>query len=441
MNRPKQSKAARLLETSHPGPLYVAGAFVLLSLAGGMAAVANVPSPPPVLVETRFSIENLSIQPPLETTSAGQGFFQEETILRSDTIGSLLQRLGVTDRDALEFIRQNELTRAAARQLRPGLSLSAETDENGKLLALHFPLGGKDTLLSVQRGSAGFTAMEAPPVFETRTHIKSAEITHSLFGATDNAGIPDAVATQMADIFGGDIDFHRDLRKGDRFSVVYETLSLRGQTIRSGRILSAEFTNDQKTYEAHWFVDPSTGQGAYYTPEGKSLRKAFLRSPLEFSRVSSGFTSARLHPVLRTWRAHKGIDYAAPIGTRIRAVADGTIEFIGRQGGYGNLVIIRHQGSYSTAYGHLNGFASGLRKGSKVSQGDIIGQVGQTGLASGPHLHYEFRINNQQVNPQTVALPQSVPLDSSKIARYKDAISTQRQQLDLARRISYASVE
>jgi murein DD-endopeptidase MepM/ murein hydrolase activator NlpD len=211
-----------------------------------------------------------------------------------------------------------------------------------------------------------------------------------------------------------------------------------GQPIRSGKVLAAEFTNDKKTFQAFWHTTEE-GKGGYYSAEGKSLRKAFLRSPLEFSRVTSGFTSNRFHPVLQTWRAHKGVDYGAPIGTRVRSVADGTVEFAGKQGGYGNVVILRHQGAYSTAYGHLNGFAPNIRKGARIAQGETIGFVGQTGLASGPHLHYEFRIRDQQVNPLAVTLPTTVPLETSQLPRFKAATTPMAGQIQLAKEFASTS--
>jgi murein DD-endopeptidase MepM/ murein hydrolase activator NlpD len=367
-------------------------------------------------------------------------FLREERVSRSDTISSLISRLGVTEREAFDFFREHAEAGVVSRQLRPGKIVTAITGENGELHSLYFPLNGKDSSLVVERHGNRFRASEQALKLETQTVIKSGEIRSSLFGATDAAGIPDAIAIQLAEIFSADIDFHRDLRKGDRFSLVYEILNHRGQAIRSGRILSAEFSNNQKTFHAHWF-EPENGKGGYYTADGKNLRKAFLRSPLEFSRVTSGFTNARFHPVLQTWRAHKGVDYGAPTGTRVRAVADGTVEVAGQQGGYGNLVIIKHQGTYSTAYGHLNGFGPGIRKGSHISQGDTIGFVGQTGLASGPHLHYEFRVNSQQVNPLAVTLPTAIPLETAQLSRYKNAIIPLRAQLELAKQIKLAAIE
>lgn len=412
-----------------------------ISLLGMAAAFAIIPAGDDSRIQLQTVLEHLATPTATVIQADNATFLREERVQRSDTVSSLMSRLGIADREASDFVRENAAAEAVSRQLRPGKIVTAKTGENGELHALYFPLNGKDSVLIIERHGDRFMASEQTLKLETQTVIKSGEIRNSLFGATDAAGIPDAIATQLAEIFGADIDFHRDLRKGDRFSLVYEMLSHQGQAIRSGRILSAEFTNNQKTLHAHWFQTEDGKGGGYYTADGKSLRKAFLRSPLEFSRVTSGFTNSRFHPVLQTWRAHKGVDYGAPTGTRVRAVADGTIEVAGRQGGYGNLVIIRHQGTYSTAYGHLNGFGTGIRKGSRVSQGDTIGYVGQTGLASGPHLHYEFRVNSQQVNPLAVTLPTAIPLEASQLARYKAAIVPLQAQLEFAKQIQVAAIE
>ncbi|MBV5349858.1 M23 family metallopeptidase, partial [bacterium] len=195
-----------------------------------------------------------------------------------------------------------------------------------------------------------------------------------------------------------------------------------------------------KNYSAYWF-QTEDGKGGYYSTDGKNLRKAFLRSPLEFSRVTSGFSNSRFHPVLQISRAHKGVDYGAPVGTKVRSVADGNVEFAGVQGGYGKLIVLKHQGSFSTAYGHLSGFAPNIKKGARVSQGDTIAYVGQTGLASGPHLHYEFRVNSQQVNPLAVTLPTAIPLEASQISRFKAATEPLRANLVLAKQIKTAAIE
>ncbi len=444
--RTMDNQKSGILAHSHPAierlmrHRWAATAIGGFSLLGMVAAFAIVPAEENGRIPLHTVLERLATPTATVIQSNNPTFLREERIQRSDTVSSLMSRLGIADREAFDFVRQNPEAQSVSRQLRPGKIVTAMTGGNGELHTLYFPLNGKDSLLVIERNGNGFAVSEQALKLEVQTVIKSGEIRSSLFGATDAAGIPDAIAMQLAEIFGGDIDFHRDLRKGDRFSLVYEALNHRGQTIRSGRILSAEFSNNQKTFNAHWF-QAEEGKGGYYTEDGKSLRKAFLRSPLEFSRVTSGFTNARFHPVLQTWRAHKGVDYGAPTGTKVRAVADGTVEVATRQGGYGNLIILRHQGTYSTAYGHLSGFGTGIRKGARVNQGDTIGYVGQTGLASGPHLHYEFRVNSQQVNPLAVTLPTAIPLEASQLSRYKNTIAPLRAQLELAKQIQLASIE
>jgi murein DD-endopeptidase MepM/ murein hydrolase activator NlpD len=207
--------------------------------------------------------------------------------------------------------------------------------------------------------------------------------------------------------------------------------------VKSGRVLAAEFINQGKTYQAVYFQN-ADGQGGYYTFDGKNIRKAFLRSPIEFSRISSGFSNARFHPVLKQWRAHKGIDYAAGTGTRVRATSDGVVETAGVQGGYGNLVVLRHQSKYTTWYGHLSGFAKGIRRGGRVSQGDVIGYVGATGLATGPHLHYEFRINDVHQNPLQVVMPSAPPITTVQKPEFEAATQPLAQRLTLLRGINTA---
>ena len=368
---------------------------------------------------------------PVETSA--MPYVREERILRGDTVSALLGRVGADDPAALNFLLTHDTARVIARQMSPGKTITAQIGDKGELLSLVFPLnGGKDQALFVERqADNSFNASERNLPLETIVQIKSAEIRYSLFGATDAAGIPDSIASQLADIFGGDIDFHSDLRKGDRFSVIYEMLTHQGKPVRTGRILGAEFINNGNTYRAFWYGSDSSG--GYYTADGKNIRKAFLRSPLEFSRVTSGFTTARFHPVLKTWRAHKGVDYGAPTGTRIRATADGVVEFAGRQNGYGNVVILRHQNAYTTLYGHMSGFVSGLRKGQRVSQSEVIGYVGATGLASGPHLHYEFRINGVHQNPLTIAMPSAPPLTTAQLPDFKTKTQAYLGQIEMTR--------
>jgi murein DD-endopeptidase MepM/ murein hydrolase activator NlpD len=312
--------------------------------------------------------------------------------------------------------------------LRPGNTVTAEISSEGMLIRLAF-FAGRDSLVSVTREGETYRVSEAHAPLEMRTMLKSSVIRSSLFAAADTASIPDSVAIQLADVFGGDIDFHRDLRKGDRFSVVYEMYFLTGRPIRAGRVLAAEFKSQGRVLRATYFAGRA-GRSGYYAPDGSNLRKTFLRSPLEFSRVTSGF-GMRRHPFQDTWRAHRGVDYGAPSGTRVRAVGDGVVEFAGRKGGYGNVVILRHNGQYSTLYAHLSGLARGIRRGARVEQGDSIGFVGQSGWATGPHLHYEFRIAGNPRNPYSVALPSAQPVAPEDRSAFSARAAPLIAQLDL----------
>ncbi len=415
----------------------IAATLIAVPCFGVVAAFGIAPD---TLVETlpvNTVVEELTLPPLTPAADGNPAFTREERIQRGDTVASLLARLQVDDSAAAKFLRENRQAKALY-QLVPGRTVRVTTRADGKLVSLRYLTGLN--LLAVDRNDNAFTVAEEPAQLEARVLMKSAEIRSSLFGATDAAGLPDAVATQIADMFSTDIDFHRDLRKGDRFSVVYEVLYHRGEAVKTGRVLAAEFINQGKAYQAVYF-NYAENQGAYYTPDGRNLRKQFLRSPLEFSRVTSGFTLARFHPVLQTWRAHKGIDYGAPSGTRVKAAGDGTVEFAGRQGGYGNLVVLRHQSKYTTWYGHLSGFAKGMRKGKRVAQGEVIAFVGATGLATGPHLHYEFRINDVHQNPLRVAMPEAPPITLEQKPKFEQSTRLYAQRLDLLRGTNLASLD
>ncbi len=401
-------------------------------LAGsGMAAFGIAPNstlevPPAEAVVTR-ALRQPSITPvPAEDAN---GYWREERIQRGDTLGRLLARMGVDDPDALQFLQKDPLARNLY-QLRPGRPLRLETDADGRLLALRFMANGGD-LLAVTRGTAGLAASLAPAPAEIRWKMASGEIQSSLFAAADEADVPDAVTRQLADVFAGDIDFHHDLRRGDHFSVVYEERFVDGEAIGAGRIIAAEFVNDGNTYRAFLWRGPD-GYESYFAEDGSALRKTFLRSPMEFSRMTSGFTQARFHPILQEWRAHKGVDYAAPIGTPVRATADGKVLFAGVQNGYGKVIHIKHEGVYSTLYAHLSRLAPGLVTGARVRQGDVIGFVGQTGWATGPHLHYEFRVNNEQRNPETLAFPRGDALTPDEKPAFAARIAPAVAQLAVA---------
>jgi murein DD-endopeptidase MepM/ murein hydrolase activator NlpD len=417
---------------ARPGHFWASVGVAGLSLFGMVAAFGTAPSTAEIESIRRPVLEQLAA-PSIEALDiAGEIFIREERIQRSDTVASLLTRLGIQENGILDQLRNSPEAAAIFRQMSPGKQVTARVSGQGNLQSLIFPLnGGKDLALSIgSDGKGGLKIAEQPLKLETQVLTKSAEIRYSLFGAADAAGIPDGIATQLADIFGGDIDFHRDIRKGDRFSVVYESINHLGRMVRTGRILAAEFINDGRSYRAVWYAG-TDGQGGYYTADGKNIRKAFLRSPLEFSRITSGFSTSRFHPVLKEFRAHRGVDYGAPVGTRVKATGDGVVEFVGNQGGYGKVVILRHQGAYATVYGHLSGFAPGIRKGTRIGQGDVIAYVGATGLASGPHLHYEFRINGVHQNPLAIALPSAPPLAQQQLPRFREQTREDLVRLDM----------
>lgn len=428
------------IRESRPHHFWVGAMVAGVSLFSMVAAFGTAPDSAEIRDYQRTVVEEIPLAIDSSRNAESGPFVREERVQRGDTVAALLARLGMQDEHAFAFLRQQHDTQAIFSQLRPGKIVTARTSESGELLALTFPLNGPlDKALVIEKRDGRLHVTQQAHALTSQVVMKSGEIQTSLFAATDEIGLPDGVATQMADIFGGDIDFHRDLRKGDRFSVVYELLFNQGQPTRTGRILATEFINNGKIFRAVWF-ESKDGQG-YYTAEGKNIRKAFLRSPLEFSRVTSGFSRARFHPIHQTWRAHKGVDYGAPIGTRIRATGDGIVDFAGKRGGYGNLVVIRHQGRFTTHYGHLNGFAAGIRKGTRVSQGDIIGYVGKTGWATGPHLHYEFRINDVHQNPLAVALPSAPPLAPQQMAEFKQHVDPLIYRLDRIRDVNLALLD
>ncbi|MBI5329011.1 MAG: peptidoglycan DD-metalloendopeptidase family protein [Betaproteobacteria bacterium] len=387
-------------------------AIATVPFLGVVAAFGIAPDTTTANLRVETVVENLAIEEAHPTDSGAFDFWREERLLRGQTLSALLTNLGVREEDRLALLEAARKSPALSR-LTPGRTVLARVTSSGRLLLLRY-LSNDTTLVTADRVEEKFRIREQAIQPEMRPIMRSGTIQSSLYGATDAADVPDRIASELAEIFSGDVDFHRDLRKGDHFSVVYEAFYHEGQMIRSGRLIAAEFTNAGKSHQAVYFKDPQ-GREGYYSGSGESLRRAFLKSPMPFSRISSGFTASRFHPVLQLWRSHKGVDYAAPTGAPVRAVADAVVSFVGRQGGYGNLVVLNHQKPYSTAYGHLSKFGKGIKRGARVSQGQVIGHVGATGLASGPHLHYEFRIDGAQKNPLTVKLPSSLPLDS----RYK----------------------
>jgi murein DD-endopeptidase MepM/ murein hydrolase activator NlpD len=414
-------------------PRWLAAAAVV-PLLGVVAAFGIAPSTSTDSVVLQRVLQDVPLVIPAVEESTAE-YFSEERIQRGDTLGSLLARLQIDDEQAAQYLRSARHVRSLY-QLVPGRTVRAVTTDEGELVTLRY-LNGDGTELLVQRRGGDFFAREQPLVTEQQYLMSSGEVHTSLFAATDAAGLSDSVAVQLTDIFSSEVDFHRDLRPGDRFAVVFEAMYSNGEFVRTGRIVAAEFVNAGRAYRAVYFQD-AQGHGGYYTPDGRNLRKSFLRSPLEFSRVSSGFSLSRFHPVLQRWRAHKGVDYAASGGTRVKATADGYVQFAGYQGGYGKLIVLRHMNGYSTAYGHLSNFAKGLRVGQHVSQGDVIGYVGSTGLATGPHLHYEFRVNGTHQNPLRLAVPQGPAITAQLKPLFEERARPLLSQLELIRGIDVA---
>ena len=379
---------------------------------------------------------------------AGQALdLRRSTISRgTDSAETLLLRLGVSDAGAAAFIRQDIQARRLV-QGRGGKMVQATADENGNLrqLVARYPAEKSTqrlthfTRLTMDKVDGRWQVRIDLAELSQGVRLGSGSIRSSLFAATDEAGLPDAIAMQVAEIFSTDIDFHRELRKGDTFSVVYESLSADGETVPwnegAGRVLAAEFVNAGKTHQAVWFVD-GQGRGAYFGPDGLSRRRAFLASPLEFSRVTSGF-AMRFHPLLKSWRAHLGVDYGAPTGTSVRSVGDGVVHFAGRQNGYGNVVEVQHGNERTTLYAHLSRID--VRKGQKVEQGESIGAVGATGWATGPHLHFEFRVAGQHQDPLVIAkASEAVALDPGDRTRFTGQARMVQAKLQVAGSVGVA---
>ncbi|TXD13672.1 M23 family metallopeptidase [Extensimonas vulgaris] len=430
----------------HPRRITAAVAALLLTGAGGAFAVAAFgPDAADLPVrQISYPVASLADGAPLDALEApGFSLYRSELTRSSDTAESLLQRLGVADPGAAAFLRSND----AARQHllgRAGRLVSVETTDDHRLRKLTVRWAPDDSntfqRLVVEREAERFTARVESAPLVAQTRLAGGIIQSSLFAATDAAGIPDAVAVQLAEIFGANIDFRRALRRGDRFSLVYEVLEADGEPLRSGRVLSAEFLNNGKTHQAVWFQEPGASKGAYYTLDGQSLRKAFLAAPVAFSRVSSGF-AMRFHPILQQWRAHLGTDFAAPTGTPVRTVGNGVVAFAGVQNGYGNVIFVQHDKAHVTVYAHLSRID--VRKGQSVEQGQTIGAVGATGWATGPHLHFEFRVDGKQQDPQIMAQASAAAAPVSAAARpaFERLARNMRVELDAAARVQQARAE
>ncbi len=428
--------------TTHPRRIMAGVAVALSAVGGGAFAVANL-GPDASQLPLREVVERVTA-PMTQGLGNKQPMvlFRADVTRSNDTAESLLSRLGLSDEEAASFLRNAPLAR---QQLlgRAGRWVSVEGDASRRLrrLTARWSTDKSDqfTRWVVERSANGLTERVETAPLNVSTRMASGVIQSSLFAATDDANIPDSVANQLASIFAGDIDFHRALRKGDRFSVVYESLEADGETMRAGRVLSAEFVNNGKTHQAIWFKEPQAPEGGYFSPEGVSLRRAYLASPLTFSRMTSGF-KMRFHPILQTWRAHLGVDYAAATGTAVHSVGQGIVDFAGAQGGFGNVVFVKHPNGHTTVYAHLSRVL--VKRGQSVAQNQTLGEVGATGWATGPHLHFEFRVNGHHQDPLTMAR-QSLAIEISAAARdaFKRQVSNAKLELTAAASVQQSRAE
>ena len=428
----------------HPRRL-MAGLGALL-LGTGVTAVAVAPlsadGADPSLREVVESVSHLP-QPARAQAATPFVLFRSDLTRRSDSVQSLFKRLGVNDSRAAVFLRGDKTARALLLG-DAGKLVSVETDERHRLLRLTARWlpeadGEEFSRLVIESGADGalHSRLELAPL-QRSVRLSSGVIRSNLFAAMEDARLPDDIAEQLAELFANEVDFRRDLKRGDRFHVSYETLEADGEVLRFGQLLGAEFVNGGKKHQLMWFQEPGL-EGAFYTLNGQSLKRAFLASPVAFSRVSSGY-GMRFHPISGREKAHLGIDFAAPTGTAVRAVGDGQVEYAGWKNGYGNFIVIEHRDRKSTAYAHLSRID--VRQGQRVHQGDLIGEVGSTGASTGPHLHFEYLIGDQHQDPLTLAhARERQPISTASRAEFKRLAQSMRQQLAAAATVVQASME
>ena len=418
------------IKSAVPGLSTRAASILQVALVAGIVLLATLPR----AGETEATVAATRPQPsapppaPAAPQEANIAFSTIEVVVnRNDTMDRLFRRFELNLAD-LATLRGLPELRTQLDRLKPG-ELLRLMHRGNELVGLERKLSDSETL-KITRDENGFSTDVLENPLEIHTRTASATIQSSLFQAAADAQLDDRVAFELAEIFQYDIDFVLDIQSGDRFTVVYEEVFQDGAPLRTGKILAAKFVNEGREYRAVRYVD-SQGNADYFTPDGRSLRKAFIRAPVQFSRVSSRFNPSRRHPVLNTIRAHKGVDYAAPVGTPVRAAGDGRVRFVGRQGGYGNVVELEHGSGVVTVYGHLSRFASKLHRGQRVALGQVIAYVGKTGLATGPHLHYEYRIRGVHKNPQTVPLPDAEPIAAAEQDRFLAATAELVNTLDV----------
>lgn len=401
------------------------GLVTLLQPADEAAAVRHesilLPLPPASEAATAVSEHEPAEPANAEQNEEVERPWHQATVRSGDSLSALFARHGISANDLHLLMQSDRAADNALRQIFPGQTLRFQLDDEGRLHALQYARN-RLTTLTFSRQDDGFAAQQEVKQTETRLAYSNATITRSFFLAGQQAGLSDGLIMDLATLFGWDVDFALDIRSGDSFTVLYEQTWLDGERLADNSILAAEFINQGRSYHAIRHVNDE-GEAHFYTPKGLSMRKAFLRAPVDFRRISSGFRPQRHHPILGVKRPHRGVDYAAATGTPIRASGDGRIEFIGTKGGYGKTIIVQHGGAYRTLYAHMSRFNTQLRTGTRVKQGQTIGYVGQTGMATGPHLHYEFLVNGVHHNPLTVKLPTADPIDK----KYREPFLQQAQ--------------
>lgn len=409
-----------------------------LPLFGVVAAFGLAPDTNTLDITPETIVEAITLPAQASASNMGSTFERESMIQSGDTLAKALSRLGIDDLEIQQLLA-TPAVRQIASGIRVGRRIQASTAQDGQLLSIQFDRGNAPAL-TVSRQGEGFATTESNELLETRVVMRSGRILSSLYGATDSAGVPDKIANQMAETFSTSLDFREDLRRGDTFSAIYTVDYRNGEPIAAGKLLAAEFVNAGKPYRVVLFRDQS-GREDYYTPEGESLKKGFLRSPLEFSRVTSSFSNSRKHPVYGFHRAHTGVDFGAPTGTRVKATGDAIVKFAARKGGYGNLVILEHPNGYQTYYAHLSAFAPGIRQGRPVNQGQVIAYVGSTGASTGPHLHYEVRIAGRPQNPMAIKLPGSPALAAAQRVQFMEQTANWSDKLTLLRGTNLAALD
>lgn len=408
-----------------------------LPFLGTLGAFALAPDTSAFAVDRHAVVEALALPADALAVEDTSVYHREDIVRPGDTLGAILTRMGAGGGD-IQALLASAGAHDAVGRLRTGQRLRAATTANGELLELSYATPSREVVM--KKGEDGYTVQASEPVLETRSALRTGIIASSLFAAMDAAGVPDAVADRLTEVLSTRIDFREDVRKGDTFSVVFEEMYRDGERVATGKLLAAEFVNEGKAHRVALYRDAS-GREDYYTPEGESLKKGFLRSPLEFSRVTSNFSNSRKHPVYGFHRAHPGVDFGAPTGTRVRATGDATVVFAGRKGGYGNLLVLRHPNGFETYYAHLSGFAKGIRKGSAVSQGSTVAYVGSTGASTGPHLHYEIRVAGKPHNPMSLKLPGSPPLSVAQRRAFEQQTQTALLRLNMVRGINLAALD